>query len=108
MARLASKGAAGPERIPVGGDEMDTSETIDGKRERAPVEGAMGWDIPSQSLGRTCRVGDLHLVFVADKEAVTEHAKWWHFETMEKVDSQSGKVPSAPFVIVRGGSALSA
>ena len=43
--------AAEAKRAPVGGDDMDTSETVNGKRERAPGEGAADSDIPTQSFG---------------------------------------------------------
>ena len=46
---------------------MDTSETLTGKRERAPVEGVMNSDIPTQSIETTGRLGDLHLVFATEK-----------------------------------------
>ena len=36
-ARLPSMDAAEAERIPVGGGDVDTSETINGAREQAPV-----------------------------------------------------------------------
>ena len=54
---------------------MDTSETTNGKRERAPEAGVVGSDIPTQSLGKTCLVGDLHLACVADMEVVNEYAQ---------------------------------
>ena len=87
---------------------MDTSETIAGKHERAPVEGAIESDIPARSWGKTCRAGDLHLAFAADKEVAGAHAQWWHSETGGEVDTQARKDPGAPFVMDAGWSALSA
>ena len=66
--------AAGAKRVSVGGDNMDNPETINRKRKRAPVEGAAYSDIPTQSLGKMRRVGDLSLALVADKEVVMGHA----------------------------------
>ena len=51
---------------------MDTSETINGKRERAPVEGEMDSDIPTQSPRNKFRVGEIHLAFDAKEKAVGE------------------------------------
>ena len=44
---------------------MNTPGTMYGKRERATVEGVGDSDIPTQSSGKTCCVGGLHLAFVA-------------------------------------------
>ena len=87
---------------------MGTSETIDRKRERAPEEGAIDSDNPTQPLGKKCRVGYPHVAFLADKEVVRGRAQWWHFEMREKVDTQPRQNCSAPSVINRGGSVLSA
>ena len=43
-----------------GSDAMDASETVTGKRGRAPVGGAMDSNMPTIG-GKECRVGDLHL-----------------------------------------------
>ena len=48
-------------------DATDTSGTLAGKRERAPVEGAMDSDIPTQSIGKKSRLEDLHLAFAMKK-----------------------------------------
>ena len=72
--------AADANRKPVGGDDMDTLETACGKRERAPVDRAMDPQTRTQSLGKKCRVGDLHLAFVAEKKVVKEHVHWRHFK----------------------------
>ena len=98
MTRSAATGAVEARRIPVGGDDMDTSETICGKRERAPAERVMDMDIPTHSLGRKCRLGDLHLALGADKDGVKEHAKLRRPEMEEKIDTQSRKDPGAPSV----------
>ena len=60
--------AADAGRIPVGGDDMDPSETINGKLECAPAEVVMESDIRTQSLGQKCRVGDLHMAIAAERE----------------------------------------
>ena len=73
-ARLGPTDAAEANRTPAGGDDMDTSETISGKGGRAPVDGVLGSDIPTQSPGEGCRVGDLHLAFVVGKGVVKVHA----------------------------------
>ena len=69
---------------------MDTPETISGRRGRAPVEGVMDSDIPTQSLGKKCRMGDLHLAFVA---------KWRHLEMEAQIAAQSRQDPGVPFVV---------
>ena len=45
--RPVSTGDAEAMRIPLGGDDMDTSETIAERRERAPAGGVMDSDIPA-------------------------------------------------------------
>ena len=54
---------------------MDTSETLAGRRGRAPVEGVMDSDIPTQSIGKKSQLGDPHLAFVLEKEVTGEHAQ---------------------------------
>ena len=78
--RLASMDTAAAKRKPVGGGDMDTSETINGMRERASVEGVIDSEIPTQLLGKRYRAGDTPLACVADKEVVKEHAQWRRFE----------------------------
>ena len=51
--QLALLDAAEAERRPEGGDDIDTLETINGERERAPAEGGMDSDIPTHSLGKS-------------------------------------------------------
>ena len=58
----------------LGGDAMDASETLTGKRERAPVEGVMDSHVPSQSVDKRCRLGDLHWASVMGKDVVKKHA----------------------------------
>ena len=41
-------GAAEAKRKPDGGGDMDTAETLHGKRERAPAEEVMDSDIPTK------------------------------------------------------------
>ena len=43
--------AAEANRIPEGGVEQDTSDYVDGRRERAPAQRVMDSDIPAQRLG---------------------------------------------------------
>ena len=85
---------------------MDTSETLAGKRERAPVEGVMDSDIPTQSVDKKCRAGDLHFASVADKEMVKKHAQWRHADMMGNIDAQTHKHPGAPFNKGGGGPVL--
>ena len=63
--------------------------------------------MPTQSLGKQCRVRDLRPACAAEKEVVKAHALWWHFE-MKKIEMQSRKDPSASSVIDGGRSVLSA
>ena len=95
-------------RIPVGSDDMDTPETVSGKRERAPVGGAMDSDTPTRPLGTKYRAGDLHLAFVADKEVVQRHVQWRHFERKVEIDAQSGRGPVASPGVDSGGAMLAA
>ena len=101
-------GAAEAKRIPVGGDDADVPETAAGTRDRAPVEGVMDSTIPTQSLVRKCRVGDLHLARVADKGVAQEHAQSQHFDMEEKIGTQSAEDPGALSVLGGGGPALPA
>ena len=87
---------------------MDSSETLTGERERAPVEWVMDSDIPTQSVDTKCRVGDLHLAFFADKEVVKEHAQRWRSDMREKIDAQTRKDPGVSFVMGGGVPVLSA
>ena len=83
--QLAPMDAAEATRIWVGGDDVDTSETINVARGRAPVEGVMDSDVPTQSLGEKCRVGDLHFACFVGKEVVKERAPLWQLGAMGKV-----------------------
>ena len=86
---------------------METSETISGERERAPVGGVMDSDISNRLSGKKCRVGDFHLASVAVKAVVAARAQWRHFEMRGEIDAQSIGDPSAPFVTNRQGFAFS-
>ena len=68
---------------------MDTSETLPAKRERAPAEGAMASDVPSQSVDKKCRLGDHRLAFLMDKELVKEHAQRWRSDMKDKIGAQT-------------------
>ena len=68
-------GAAGEKHAETEGDMMDTSETVAGRRGRAPAQGALDSEIPIQTLQRRCRVGDSHLAFNAEEEVVKKHAQ---------------------------------
>ena len=68
----------------------------------------MDSDIPSQTIGKQCRAGDLRAALVAEKEVAKEHAHWRHYATKGEIGVQPRKEPAAPSVMVGGGSALSA
>ena len=82
---------------------MDTSDTINGQRERALADGVVDSDISTQSAGEKCRVGVLHSAFVADKGVVKEHAQWRHCAMKRKIATQPRKAPGPPFVTDGGG-----
>ena len=86
--------ATGEKRVVLEGDARDTSETVTGERERAPAEGVLGSDLPTQSQEKRCRVGGLHLAFSADEDGVKEHVQWWHPEMKSRMDSQSQLNPT--------------
>ena len=92
----------------LGGDAMDSSETLAGKRERAPLEGVMDSETPTQSIDKRSRIGDLHLAFVMGKEVVKEHAQWRQSELEEKIDTQNRLDPGASVFLDGGGPSLSA
>ena len=87
---------------------MDTSETVSGKRERAPAAGVMDSETPTQSMGPQCRAGDLHLASVEDKEVAEGCAQWWHLEMKENIGAQSREGPGASFVLDSGAPAVPA
>ena len=87
---------------------MDTSETVTGKRGRAPAQGATGSDILNQSQEKLCRVGHLHLAFCADEEVAEEHAQWWHPEMKSRLDAKARQDLSEPVVVDGMGAAMSA
>ena len=84
--------AAEAKRIPVVDDDMDTSETINGRRERAPAARVMDSGISTEPSGEKCRVGYLHVAFAVEKEVAKEHDQWRHFEMDEKIRTQSRKI----------------
>ena len=49
-------------------DAIDTSDTAAGKRKRAPAEGAMDSDVPTQSIDKKSRMGELRLALGPDTE----------------------------------------
>ena len=87
---------------------MATTETISGKRERAPAEGAMDSAIPTQSVETEGRLGDLHLAFVMDKGVAKEHARRRRSDMKEKIDMRTRKDPGVSFSMDFGGPVLSA
>ena len=68
-------GRCGSEAHTVGGDDTGNSDTIAGKRGRAPRDEELDSDIPAQSSGKRRREGDLHPAFVAEKKVAKEHAQ---------------------------------
>ena len=78
---------------------MDTSETLTGKRERALVEGAMDSDVPSNLAEKKCRLGNLHLACVMEKNVAKENAQWWPSDMGGKIDTQTRKDPGSSSVI---------
>ena len=87
---------------------MDTPETLAGKRERAPVEGVMGSDTPTQSIEKRSWLVGRRLAFVMDKKVVTGHAQWWQPGMEDKIDSQTRMDPGAPSMMDGGGAVLRA
>ena len=53
------------------------------------MERATDSGIPTQSVGRKSRLGDLHLAIVMEKEAVKENARWRRLEMKAKIDAQT-------------------
>ena len=84
-------------------DAMDTSETLTGKRERAPVADVMGLDIPTQSEDKKGRLGDPHVALATEKEVAKEHAQWRQSDMKNKIDTQTRMEPGASFVLDAGG-----
>ena len=70
--------AVDPKRNGGMADDMDTSETLSEKRSRAKADAVeTSGDLP-MTQEQCCRVSDLHLAFVADKEIVKGRAQWWN------------------------------
>ena len=95
--------AAVATRGSLGGNDVDTSDTLAGERERAPLEGVTDSDIPTQFLGAECRAGDILSAFVADKEVAEAHVQWRDSDLKERIDAQTRKDPGVPFVMDGGG-----
>ena len=70
--------------------------------------GAMGPDIPTQSIDKKSRLCDLHLAFAVDKEVVKEHAQWRRPATKAKIDTHTRMDPGASAEVGGGGPALPA
>ena len=87
---------------------MDSSETLAGKRERAPVEGVMDSDTPTQSTDKESRLGDLRLASVMDKEVVKGRALRWQPGMKEGIDTQIRRGAGASVFVDGGGPVLSA
>ena len=47
---------------------IDTSDTVAGKRKRAPAEGAMDSDMPTQPIGEKSRMGEIRLALGPAKD----------------------------------------
>ena len=89
-------------------DAMDTSETLAGKREQPPVEGAMDSDVPTQSIDRESRLGDIRPACVMEGEVVKARAQWWRRAMKKKSDTLTRMDPRAPWAVNSGGPAFSA
>ena len=68
----------------------------------------MGSDIPTQSIDKKTRQGELRLAFASDTEVVKEHAQWWQLKMLTKIDTQTRMGPGAPFMVTGGGPVWSA
>ena len=86
-----------------GDDATDTSETLTGKRERAPVAAATDSDIPAESADKEGRLGDLHPAFITDKAVARRYVQWWRLDMEGKIDTQNGTDPGASFGSDGGG-----
>ena len=75
-ARSASMDEENPKRTIVEDDAIGTSETLTGKKDRAPGAVAENSDLSPGNQEKRCRVGALHFASVAGKEVVREHAQW--------------------------------
>ena len=89
-------------------DAMDTSETLAGKGERAPVAGVMDSNIPALSIGKKSRLGDLHVASVMDEEEVRELARRRRPEIKAKINTQTRVGPGASGIVGGGGPVLPA
>ena len=65
-------------------------------------------DVPSLSAAEECRLGDLKLAFVMDKDVANEHAPRRRSDMREQIGAQTRKDPGASVVTDGGGPVLSA
>ena len=72
--QVGSMGAEERKRTFTGDNPMDTSVTVTRKRGRATEDVVGKSDASLGSQEKRCRVGDLRLAFVTEKEAAGEHA----------------------------------
>ena len=98
--------ASGDPSASLGEGATDASETLAGKRARAPVEGVMDSDTPIQAIDKRSRLGEHHLAFVMDKEVLREHVQRWQRAFEEKIESQTRSAPGASIFVDRGGPVL--
>ena len=63
-------------RIFTEGDDIDTSETLAGRRDRALIDAVEDSEDVPGNRERRWRVGDLHMAFVAEKEVAKVRPQW--------------------------------
>ena len=68
-------------------DAKDTSETVAGKRDRAPTAGAGNPDKSPGNQEKRCPADDFLAALVADKEVVMEYAQWWNTDLKTRLDA---------------------
>ena len=73
--RLALVDAADRKREIAEKGAADTSETLSGKRGRASVVASEDSEMSIGNQDESCRLRDLHLVYVVDKEVAEGHAQ---------------------------------
>ena len=76
-----------------GGGSVGALGSGNGKRGWAPAEGVTDSDITTQSIGKNCRLGDLHLASVADTEVAKEHVQWRMPEMKGRLIRRLGWIP---------------
>ena len=62
-------------------DASGTPETLSGKMGRAPNVVVEDADVPLGNVEGRRRASSLHLIFVTDKEAGEERARWWNSDS---------------------------